>query len=169
MAFETYPNYNIRLPEVPRPMAPTPIPVYDTSQSIKQLQMLSEYFSPLARAQRAAAVAKANWEYRVYHSNNPAAMLNPMFGPTLRAMQTTEELRRAQIERTHLQTQRMTPGAILPPQVLDGYSKLGVQPTRTDSSFPTSTDDTSTDIDSTPPPIGSSTIPDVPNSSIPSS
>lgn len=66
-SFQELPSRNLQIPDQHFASVSAP-PVYDTSQSIKQITALAAYLSPDARARRKAAVAKANYEYRLYSS-----------------------------------------------------------------------------------------------------
>src|SRR5450631_1947547 len=88
MGFENLqrlPSAQLDIPKY-QPYIQPPPPVYDTSATIHSLQALAEYMSPNARALRQAAVAKANYEYRMYRPGGLAEK-NAMWMSQLRQSQ----------------------------------------------------------------------------------
>lgn len=89
MAFAQFvqlPNRLGSLPEIFRPVNIPAPPVYDTGALVKPILNLAEYLSPESRAKRKAAVAKANFEYRMYSSDNMATK-DPFYYYKLREYQ----------------------------------------------------------------------------------
>lgn len=66
MGFASLPNRLGNLPEIYHAIPVERPPVYDTTAMITPLLHLADHFSPESRAKRQAAVAKANYEYRLY-------------------------------------------------------------------------------------------------------
>lgn len=67
MPFDRLPNaITAPLPEIFHPIPIERPPVYPTGEMIKPILALADYLSPDSRAKRKAAVAKANYEYRLY-------------------------------------------------------------------------------------------------------
>lgn len=71
MGFESLPNKLGAIPEFHPLPVQTP-PTYNTQAAIAPLLHLADYLSPRKRAMRKAAVAKANYEYRMYRPGGPA-------------------------------------------------------------------------------------------------